>query len=139
MSSDFGITAKRSLGFLTPTTSVDPPHAAAASTANTMIRFMRSPITSGRARSALHMSPLKHLVHHDDDDNNQADDEALIERRTGDLRQRVAQHAKNQRAEDGADDRSASAREARAADHRGRDDVELVAHRQIGLPLPLHD
>ena len=73
---------------------------------------------------------------HDDDES---DDEPIVERRARDLRQRVAQHAEDERPEHRADDRSAAARQAGPADDGRRNDIQLVAGCEIGFSLPLDE
>ena len=83
--------------------------------------------------------PEKQLIHDHDHDDHQTHDQSIVERRAGNLRQRVSQHAENQRAEHRADDRPAPAGEARAADDRRGNDIQLVAVCQIGFRLPLDE
>src|SRR5262245_24281584 len=77
------------------------------------------------------------LVHHHNDDDDQSYNQTIIKRSAGDLRQRVAQHAENERPEHGSDHRSAAARQAGAADDGRCNDIEFVAGREIGLTLTL--
>ena len=79
------------------------------------------------------------LIHHDNHDDHESDDEPIVERRARNLRECVAQHAENERAEHRAHDRAAAAGQARAADDRRGNDVQLVARGQIRLALPLDE
>src|SRR5204863_1192908 len=122
----FGITARRSLrGPVSwrahPATASRP-----ATIDSTQSRFMTPP----KARASALVAD-EHLIEHDDHDDHEPDDEPIVECRARNLRQRIAKHPENERAEHGADDRSPAARQARAADDRRRDDVELVAGREI--------
>src|ERR1044071_4744380 len=106
MSSDFGITAKRSLA--RPPLGVEPPQAkditTTASRANRFIGALHvertetcGPCSRPPLCPASRRATLQQLIHHDDPDHHYPDDQPIVERRTGNLRERVAQHAENQR------------------------------------------
>src|SRR6201999_372184 len=60
------------------------------------------------------------------ENHENAADQDLIDRRHADQREPVPEHAHDQRAQQGPDNRPASAEEARAAEHDGRDAVEVL-------------
>src|SRR5690606_15599646 len=70
----------------------------------------------------------EHRQQHDD-----ADDDVLPLRLDRHDPQAVDQHAHDQRADHGADDRSATAQQRGAADDHGRDGLQLVAHADLWL------
>src|SRR6478672_5425323 len=69
--------------------------------------------------------PLQHSIEQDRDDDHAADDDLLQERRDAEQVQAVAEHAHDQRADQRAAERALAAHQARAANHRRRDRVEL--------------
>ena len=130
------MTAKRSRGLaagaLLAGCSCDPPHPDTARRQRDQCQYQDfCASTPSSLRSNWSMTTITITT--------RPDDQPIVERRAGNLRQRVAQHAEDQRAEHRAHHRAAAAGQAGAADDRRGDDIQLVAGREIGLALALDD
>src|SRR5260221_12453935 len=108
---------------------------AAAAMARQTKRFMCAPeqVRWYPPSGGLSLPPLQQLIHHDNDDDDQADDEPIVERRAGNLRQRIPKDAEDERAQHGPYHRPSPARQPRAPDNTRRDDTEFVSHRRLRL------
>src|SRR5215210_6069726 len=141
MSSAFGMTANRSFCCCAAPDAPCVPAVSCLLHAATIATAAAANTTRMRRIETLLLFAAfqQQLVHHDNDNHGEADDQAIVERRPGDLRKCIPQDAEDQRAENSAHDRAAPPREARPADNGGGDDVELVASREVSLALPLHE
>src|SRR3954462_12578251 len=107
ISSAFGITAKRSRCFAGPppaaVCSFVPPQLAnintAASTAARDLKIAPPGCLTIKSPRFSASFLQQQLIDDHDDDDDEPDNQAVVERRAGNLRQRVAQHAEDQRAE----------------------------------------
>src|ERR1700737_3536386 len=82
---------------------------------------------------SLSAAAMRELVGGDGENHENPGDQDLVDGRYADQRQPVAEHADDQRAEQRADNRSASAEETRAAEHHRRDAVEILGLPRLGV------